>query len=166
MNKLIDRLRDYWGESNTQLRPGVGDAEVAHFERENHVCLTRELRGYFQAVDGMTEDDSDRNLFHFFSLGELGTVAREFRGRELRIAGIPEGSNPPDISNSKRWFIFCDYMIWSHYYAVELGTERVEASPVVVFDGGIEVIATSFSGFLKRYLDDYMSVLPGSNNPH
>ena len=154
MESLRDRLKDHWAAAGTKVRPGVDDGGVAAFERGHGVRLSGELGRYFRAVDGMNEDESDPNMFEFFPLHRLQDV--ETLGLHAEVPELAWSLPDP-----RGWYIFCQYMIWSHAYAVCLGTAQADTSPVIWMTRDAHgEIAASFSEFLARYLDNYMAVVP------
>jgi len=176
MDRLLDRLKDHWAASGVQVRPGLDDREMDGFERANGVRLTGELAAYFRSVDGMEEGNSDADLFEFFPLRRLTNIVSEFGG----IARGCTTSSGGDWVHGEptAWYVFCDFMIASHLYAVRLGADRTDESPVIwiagfitdgvgsrsPYSGNLRMkygeVAPSFAEFLRLYLDDPVGLWP------
>jgi hypothetical protein len=117
---------------------------LERFERENGLVLPADLRAFLMAVDGMEEEEVDPDTqIRFWSLSEIRSAAEEL------------GDAVDDPEPLKDFFVFADYSLWAHAYAIRLRTVAHETNPVVIVGGDALVqVATSFSHFLERYSED------------
>ena len=157
MRTLAERLREHWRSIGVRIRSGVSQQEIDTFEFTYGVCLSEEALSYFRAVDGMEEGDSDEELLRFLPLHKLTSVPETLAA----FGGIPDYRNIVHVlPGAELCFIFIDYLIYSHVYALRLSPERSEESPVLWICGAdYRVIAASLSEFLETYLADPIGVL-------
>jgi hypothetical protein len=68
----------------------------------------------------------------------------------------------PDVADADSHFVFADYSISAHVYAIRLSSDREHGNPVVVvYDGKLVQVANSFSEFVAGYLkNDYAVLYP------
>jgi hypothetical protein len=99
------------------------------------------MRTYFAAVDGMNGEMDDQRMITFWPLEQVKRVTEELL------------EEPPEHAP---YFLFADFLIWSHGYAIRLSSDPWDANPVVLVpaDGTVQPVATSFSDFIARYLAD------------
>ncbi len=118
------------------------------FENKYDVRLPDDLKDYFATVDGFDDSDSDENLFTFLPLAEV----------------IPlDESWSLETPEAKSYFVFIDYCISAHVYAIRLTNDISLGNPVITTyvkpDENPIQIAGSFSEFVQGYLADDYSVL-------
>jgi hypothetical protein len=127
------------------VRSGVNPTAIQEFEARHGVKMPADLREYFLLVDGM-EDELDPGMNRFWPLAMIKRVSDELTD-----------------THSDRWaypdcFLFADHCIWCSGWAVRLGAESLNVSDAVflVTAGNIpgEIIAPSFTAFVKMYLED------------
>jgi hypothetical protein len=139
-HETIERINARWAAEGIAIRPGNSPESLAAFEARYQVVLPPAVREYFAAVDG-SGDDSDEELLRFWPLEEVIPIA-EGSGRDR--AELPE---------LEHWFLFADFLICSHTYAVRLTPDPGNGGTVAAFNGlDMEVQAGSFALFLERYL--------------
>lgn len=88
-------------------------------------------------------DVVDDGLIRFWMLKEINPLPQ----------GAPQYSDPDYVQNPETLFLFADYSIWAHAYAIRLGKESSGSNEVVII--GYESpksISTSFSRFVDTYL--------------
>jgi cell wall assembly regulator SMI1 len=132
-----------------KLRRGATESEIQRFERGKSVLLPADFRAFIRASDGMEIDvvDPDTQI-RFWSLFEIRSVAEEL--------GEPRGSEMPWAG----FFVFADYSVWAHGYAIRLTDDPHGTNPVVIVGGDIPIhVATSFSHFLEKYVEDARQVI-------
>jgi hypothetical protein len=135
-----------WKRHGAAPRAGVTDAEIHSFERKQGVKLPEDVADYFRAVDGMNEDESDELGIRFWSLDELRPVVEE----------LPAA----DGDAFKDYFVFADYSMWAHGYAVRL--DQI-ANDVIIVGGEKPIaVAPSFREFLQLYLTQRDRLFPGN----
>lgn len=113
------------------------------FEARFDVILPTDLRNYFSCVNGMPLGATDDALIRFWMLEEVVPLSQ----------GAPEYSHPQYIRNPDSLFLFADYSIWAHAYAIQLTTVSVESNKIYVigYDSPI-LLVDSFSEFVDNYL--------------
>lgn len=136
VESLLFQVERRWRSSGVQPRTGVGDAEIAAFERRFDVRLTRDVALYFRTIDGMDAEELDEHLIRFQSLDELRRARDE----------VPQESSGLTESD----FVFAEWSLWVHGYTVRLSAtdERV----LLVGGGAPRQVAASFREFLATYL--------------
>jgi len=148
---LIDRLRAYWLEPGIKINPGAPLHQIESFEAQRLVRLSPDLRAYFATIDGMEEGVFDPHMFSFLPLQAVKSIPEEL----AHFGGIPDYREiMRSLPDPNCWFVIVDYLIFSAVYAIRLSVD--EGNPVLRIDNGThhQVVAASFSGFLKAYLDD------------
>ena len=127
------------------MRRGARDDELAAFEARYDIRLPEDLRKYFAAVNGFDGSEhwmTDEEVITFLGLEEMKPL-REYWSTE--------------VIDSDSYFVFADYSLAAHVYAIRLdGSGRNEV--VVVYDRTVEV-ASSFSEFIEGYLENNVAVL-------
>lgn len=138
-------LKDRWESQDIEVNPGVSTAELTAFEAKYGVCLPADLRDYFLTVDGMAEGVSDDALIRFWPLNEVKPITEE----------APAYSDPTYIHDAESLFVFADFCLWSHAYAIRLSSESQSPNPVFVIGGEQpEKMFDSLSDLVASYLID------------
>lgn len=128
-----------WEASGVSKRPGVSDAAIAAFEQTHRVRLPREMADLFRLHDGMEKNEYDDAHVRMWPIAEVYAI---------------ESDPTLKASASPGLFVFADYMLWTHAYAVQLRSQ--DRNEVVLVGGKSPIpIADSFGGFLSLYLDDF-----------
>jgi len=131
-------VRDF-GARGIPIQHGVTRREIVAFENLYSVQLTEEAAAaYFETVGGMANAAMDpATKLRLWPLAEVEPAAK-WLGHDDAYAGC---------------FIFADFLLWSHAYAIRLGTTRLTSSEVVLV-GGIEPIieAPSLTKFFEKQL--------------
>ena len=136
-------LRRHWASHNLEINAGASEAELDSFEAKHGVVLPSDFRDYFLSVNGMPPDVVDDGMIRFWELGEV----------EPLPTGAPEYSEPGYIENPESLFLFADYSIWTHAYAIRIGSVALPSNEVVIIGYESPVaISSSFSEFVDRYL--------------
>ena len=139
-----ETLRKYWLSHNLHLNPGVSLAIVREFESRFGVLMPSDLLSYFARVNGMPSNETDEDLVRFWPLEDVKTIA----------AGSPGYSNPAYLPGAKSFFLFADYFIWSHHYAIRLSAKTEE--PNLVYIIGYDkptLVGESFTQFVDSYIN-------------
>ena len=146
MNKIGESLKQYWLRQGIKLKTGAAESELHAFENKYNVALPEDLKDYFSTVNGFNNSDVDDDVITFLPLEEVEPLSKAW-------------SKKPDV---KSYFIFADYSISCHVYAVQLTNEAKLNSPIfIVYDDNPIPIADSFSEFAKGYLNnDYKILFP------
>lgn len=125
------QLAQRWKAAQLKIRGGASAKQLSQFENQFDAKLGPDIRAYFQAVDGMEKNEMDADHIRFWPLAEV---------------------KPLDAEQYRDYYLFADYLLWSHIYAVDL-------SPVgsggIVLVGGKEPrrVASSFAEFVRLYLE-------------
>lgn len=148
MSHLGEALQQRWLGQGIKLRPGASEDQVVAFEKMHNVIIPADMRQYLTTSDGfdgaehwMTDDD----LITFLALDE--------------IQPLNEYWNPKTPGGSS-YFVFADYSLSVHVYAIKLVRDSSEPNDVVVVgDIRPQKIANCFSDFAQAYLDGKSAVL-------
>jgi cell wall assembly regulator SMI1 len=156
MTTLADGLLQMWRDEELALNPGASKDEIQSFEERNGVVIPEDMRQVFERANGMANNMWDGDMIAFHPLERMVTLCEEEGCR------LPEHRHDPtllgDVGNI---FVFADYLISSHYYAIRLFPASHHAPNEVLWllNKMHAVIAPSFSGFLERYIADRNSIL-------
>lgn len=137
-------LKNHWLSQGIEVNPGISKEELSAFESKYQVSLPTDLRDYFQTVDGMAHGFTDNAQIRFWSLNEVKPIPEE----------APDFSDPSYIEEAESLFLFADYCIWSHAYAIRLSSTEA-SNPIIII--GYETpsrIFDSFSELVSSYLTD------------
>jgi len=146
---VFERVRRHWErcESAPTIRPGVRDDEVAAFEARYDVRLPVELIDYLKVANGLAAHHSDDELTGFWGLDRI----------QPAVSFYPHGQYSLTDVEARSWFIYCDVMIDSYWWAIRLDSERQGGAPVRTWgDGGDGAVVTvdSLTQFFEAYLAD------------
>lgn len=143
MSAIGESLKQFWTRQNIEFRRGASETELRAFEAKYKVHLPDELKDYFSTVDG---SGLDGNVIEFLPLAEVVPLSQAWSQR-------PEANS---------YFVFADYSISCHVYAIRLTNDLTLSNPVfIAYDENPKQIADSFSEFVKGYLaDDYGVLFP------
>jgi hypothetical protein len=157
MDSLGERLKSYWDSTGIKVRLGTSQQAIESFELKYNICLTQDLRDYHSIVDGMEDGESDNSMLSFLSLSSIKSVMEDL----IEFGGIPDYRKLKDcLPQTHRYFVFADYLIRSHVYAIRLSPNRSNATPVIWICGKHwRMIASSFSDFVEKYLTDKNAIL-------
>ena len=138
-----ESLKRHWSSHNVDINAGVSKAELDAFEARHCVVLPEDLSDYFLCVNGMPPDIVDDGMIRFWMLEELLPLT----------VGAPEFCDPSYIRNPESLFLFADYSIWAHAYAIRLGSTPLQSNEVVIIGYASPVtVSKSFSEFVDSYL--------------
>jgi SMI1 / KNR4 family (SUKH-1) len=133
------------------MAKGATEQALQQFESDHAVKLPTDLREYFVKCNGMVQRggvDTDKEGFAFWPIEKVGS---------MRKVCLEAGVALPSIQSSEEYFVFADYLQWSWAYAIRLGGE--ENSVILVGAEG-DVVAGSFSEFVKLYIEDAEALYP------
>jgi cell wall assembly regulator SMI1 len=157
MRELVRSVKESWLSLGVKLVPGASTEDIQRFQARYGVSLSTEVRDFFSSVGGMEEGDVDGLLMAFLPLHSVRRVPEELSD----YGGIPDyrriGESLPDAASC---YVFIDYMMRSHVYALRLAPDPMELSPVIWISGAENaVMANSLTEFLEAYLADPYSIL-------
>jgi hypothetical protein len=138
-----ESLKRYWSSHNVDINAGVSEATLDSFEEKYDVTLPDDLRDYFRCVNGMPLELTDDALIRFWMIEEVEALPK----------GAPEYSDPQYIQNPDSLFLFADYSLWSHAYAIRLTKAPADTNKVFIigYDSPI-LLGNSFTEFVDNYL--------------
>ena len=138
-------LKNHWLSQGIEINPGVSKRDLTVFESRYQVSLPADLRDYFLTVDGMADGATDDAQIRFWPLNEVKPIPE----------GAPGYSDPSYIQEAESLFLFADYCIWAHAYAIRLSTNSESPNPIIIIgDEKPTEIFDSFSALVSNYLSD------------
>ena len=146
MDPSGEALKTFWLRQGVKLRPGAIVDEFTAFEARYNVRLPEDLREYFAAVNGFDGSEhwiTDDEVITFLGLDEMKPLSEYWS---------------TIVADSDSYFVFADYSLSAHVYAIRLDTSGRANEVVVVYDRLIKV-AGSFSEFMTSYLENNRTVL-------
>lgn len=145
MNTAGESLKQYWLQQGIKLKLGASEIELRAFENKYNVHLPEDLKDYYSTVNGF-DGSVDEDFIAFLPLDEIEPLSKRW-------------SKKPD---AKSYFIFADYSISCHVYAIHLTNETKINNPILIaYDDTPIQIADSFSAFAQSYLNnDYKILFP------
>ncbi|HXD32974.1 MAG TPA: SMI1/KNR4 family protein [Pyrinomonadaceae bacterium] len=151
MSSLGESLKKKWLSQRITLNAGASLNEVTWFETKYNVLLPEDFREYFlttNGFDGSEHWEIDENMITFLGLNEVKPLSEYW-------------SSP--VAGGDSYFVFADYSIAAHVYAIRLVSTVTDTNPVVVlWDRQPIQVANSFTEFVEAYLETKDSVLfPG-----
>lgn len=138
-----ESLKRHWSSHDVEVNAGVSEAELRAFDETYGVVLPADLRDYFRCVNGMPPDVVDDGMMRFWMLEEMEPLPQ----------GAPQYSDVTYVQDPETLFLFADYSLWAHAYAIRLGKSPLESNEVIII--GYEspkLISDSFSRFVDTYL--------------
>ena len=147
MDTIGETLKQYWLRQEIKLNLGVSEIELCAFESKYNVYLPKDFKNYLSTVNGFVDSSMDEELFTFLPLNEIEPLSISW-------------SQSPE---AKSYFIFADFLISSHVYAIKLTKDSKFDNPIFVDfnDNHPTQIAHSFTEFIQSYLEnDYKLLFP------
>ena len=146
-----ETLKKHWLSRDVPINPGVSEATLHDFESKYGVSLPADLRDYFLCVNGMPAGRTDEALIRFWMLDEAKPLPE----------GAPAYANPTYIQNPSSFFLFADFCIWSHAYAIRLSAVPSQSNTVIVVgDTSPVLLFDSFAELVDSYLTNKELLLP------
>lgn len=140
-----ESLRRHWSSHNVDINAGVSEAELNSFEEKYCIILPADLRDYFSCVNGMPPQVVDDEMIRFWMLDEIKPLPQT----------APAFSDSTYIQNPESLFLFADYSIWAHAYAIRLPKAPTGSNEVFIIGGDSPILlCKSFSEFVDNYLSD------------
>jgi len=150
MSCIGERIRDYWVSIGTKARPGVSQEIIESFQAKYGVSLPKDLCDFYRIVNGMEEGETDDRLFRILPLEAVKPVTEDL----MQFGGIPDYSRIKDtLPYPNHYFVFGEYMINLHVYAISLFSDPLVTTPIIWICGSSwQIIAATFSEFGEKYL--------------
>ena len=137
--EAVDRLTQRWKEAQLKIKPGVSAEQLAQFEDKFKTRLGPDIHAYFEAVNGMESDEMDSEYhIRFWPLEEIKPLREEV--------------DAPWVAEYTSYYLFADYLLWSHGYAIDLSPAG-QGTIVMVGGENPQKVASSFAEFMSLYLD-------------
>ena len=147
MFQIGESLRKFWLRQGVKLNVGASEDELASFEAKYRVRLPSDLRDYFAAANGFDGSETwmtDDEVITFLGLEEVKPMSEYWS---------------PDVADADSYFVFADYSLAAHVYAISLNDLGDRSAVVVVYDTKPIRVAGSFSEFVEGYLGNNNAVL-------
>ncbi len=141
MNSLGELLKTHWLGQGIKLRCGATESENAAYEAKYDVCLPEDMREVFSVVNGFDNrkgQEVDNEMITFFSLEEI----KPLNTSDWGIA-----------SGAESYFVFADWSLAAHVYAVRLSKDCAASGQVVVVYDSLVRVADSFTELMRAYLE-------------
>lgn len=140
IDEILAEIGRRWVADEFGRGPTVTEADIAAFEARHGRGLPADARAYFLALNGFGDHATmDGELLTFWDLSRRRPLSEE-----------APALNVPDAES---YFVFADYFMWCHAYALRLHPgENPTAEVVFVDDEQSVVIARSVTEFLEGYL--------------
>jgi SMI1 / KNR4 family (SUKH-1) len=146
MLAIAETLKQFWLRQGIKLRPGATEEELTAFKAKYKIRLPQDLREYLATVDGFDGSEhwmTDNEVITFLGLDEMKPLCEYWS---------------PTVADSHSYFVFADYSLAAHVYAIRLDASMRGNDVVVVYDRTVAV-ARSFSEFIEGYLENSGAVL-------
>ncbi len=138
-----EALRTHWALLKVEMNAGLPESAIREFEANYGVVLPADMRDYFLCVNGMPRDAVDTEMIRFWMLEEVKPLPQ----------GAPAFANSDYIKSPESLFLFADYSIWAHAYAIRLTKLNQERNAVfIIGPESPHLLCNSFSEFVDRYL--------------
>ena len=140
MVSIGQALKRFWLRQGISLLPGASESELVAFEAKHDVRLPADLREYLATVNGF--DGSE----HWMTDDEVITFLGLVEMKPLNHYWSP-------VIDGDSYFVFADYSLAAHVFAIRLSKASVSGNDVVVvYDDKPLQVASSFSKFVEGYL--------------
>lgn len=129
------------------LDPLATEESLSTFEAKYDVVVPSAMREFYVAVGGMSPGACwGGGLMSLWSLPHVRPITEE----------LPEPIYAAywDIEEAGHWFCFADLFIHAEVYAVRLSAQPRTPSHVISVCEGHQVVAESFTQFIRMCLDD------------
>jgi hypothetical protein len=141
----VQKLKNHWLSHQVEFNDGVSQDCLAAFEYEFGVVLPADMREFFGTINGLPDGTTDEEMIRFWTLQEV---------KPLPI-GAPAFATPNYIDGPESLFLFADYSLWAHAYAIRLGASDLKKNEIFLVGGDYPVLLFhSFSELIESYLAD------------
>ena len=147
----MQRLKNNWMSHGVEFNDGVSENALAAFEHKFGVALPLDMREFFLTANGLPEEVTDDEMIRFWMLEEVKPLP----------SGAPEFTTTDYIDHPESVFLFADYSLWAHAYAIRLFSTEVNRNEVFLIGGDYPILLfRSFSELLDSYLTDKSLLFP------
>lgn len=146
-----ERLKNHWLSHHVDCNVGVSEIALATFEKKFGVILPADLRNYFLTVNGMPEGVTDDEMIRFWMLEEVKALPD----------GAADYASQDYVDNPESLFLFADYSLWAHAYAIRLSASPLTENSIFIIGGDYPILLfRSFSELIDGYLTDKRLMFP------
>ncbi|HMG18580.1 MAG TPA: SMI1/KNR4 family protein [Gemmatimonadales bacterium] len=146
---ILRDLTDAWTVMGFARARPADEPQINEFETKYHVRLPPDFRAYVASLNGGEsgrDGPMDSSQIAFWRLDQIEPLVKE------------SSDGPPVL------FVFADFLIDSHAYAIQLSDDPNTPTPVFIDWGErTEKVADSFSSFIHSYLSNDRHVLFGAD---
>jgi hypothetical protein len=141
----MQRLKKHWISQNVKFNEGVSEKALSAFEQAFGVLLPLDIREFFLTLNGMPDDVTDNEMIRFWMLEEVKPLPSGARG----FATSDYIDHPESV------FLFADYSLWAHAYAIRLLASPLERNDIFMIGGDRPILLfRSFGELIDSYLND------------
>ena len=147
---ILDELSEFLIAQGLTPDGGAPETDIVAFERRYGIRLPDDMRAYFARVNGVVGGRDgvwDDEMIALWQLQHVRPLSEE-----VEHCQTPE---------AERYFVFADWSIWAHVYAVRLSASVAETPVFITYNPQIERVTASFDEFLRGYLGRDPHVLFG-----
>ncbi|HEY0760772.1 MAG TPA: SMI1/KNR4 family protein [Pyrinomonadaceae bacterium] len=147
----MQRLKNHWISRGVKFNDGVSENALAAFEHKFGMALPADMREFFLTANGMPDEVTDDEMIRFWMLEEVKPLP----------SGAPEFATTAYVDHPESLFLFADYSLWAHAYAIRLVTPEVNRNEVFIIGGDYPILLfRSFSELVDTYLADKSFMFP------
>jgi|SRR5689334_21046971 len=141
----LRKLKNHWLSHDVKVNAGVSEASLAAFEDKFNVFLPSDLYDYFRTMNGMAQDVTDDDSIRFWMLEEITTLP----------TGASDYASRNYIDNPESLFLFADYSLWAHAYAIRLFPHSRLRNDIFIVGGDYPILLfRSFGELIDSYLNN------------
>lgn len=150
----VQRLKNHWLYHDVKLNPRASEASLLAFENKFGVSLPSDLRDYFLTTNGMPQEITDNEMIRFWMLEEVTDLP----------TGAPGYACADCINNPESLFLFADYSLWAHAYAIRLSASPLKRNDIFIIGGDYPILLfRSFGELIESYLAGKQLMFPQSS---
>ena len=142
MEELWQNLKQFWASQNVKIGRPASVAEIEQFETDHQIRLQPDFESYLLAVNGMNDKawETDDDWICFWSLQNMKSLKEEY----------PDWAKK--VKNADEYFIFADYSIRCHDFALRVTAGKPDSTAVYVLYSQPQKVASRFTEFIERYI--------------
>lgn len=130
----MQRLKAHWVSRQISCNEGLTEDSVTTFEGQWRVVLPEDMREFYLTLNGMPDYTTDDEVIRFWRLDEVKPFTAE----------SPQMATPDYIDNPESLFVFADYSIWAHAYAIRLAEHKLDSNEIFIIGGYYPILLFSF----------------------